>query len=296
MSEEIGPQNPAHLRNEERASVPEIGPQLCDSIERSSKHDSEVSEDTPIDPMLPQGRALPNYKKRVIGPAVMPPPGYSHQEEKEEEDIIGPILPKGFKEGSDDSNLQKTIQEFEERAEKMRKALEPNDQGDKPLQRGEWMLVPPETKFLGETPTNMRSRQFKKKTQDPSNSDNSLWTETPAEREERLKKQATSNQKRKHAKDEDDEPIKYTRIDLETAEKVKEYNELYRPKSLLETHSENYVKSRKWQDDDASKRSFDREKDVLGTRRMDSRKRKEFLDNAKGLGSKFGHGKHGSFL
>lgn len=124
MSEEIGPQIPAHLRNEERASVPEIGPQLCDSIERSSKHDSEVSEDTPIDPMLPQGRALPNYKKRVIGPAVMPPPGYSHQEEKEEEDIIGPILPKGFKEGSDDSNLQKTIQEFEERAEKMRKALE----------------------------------------------------------------------------------------------------------------------------------------------------------------------------
>jgi hypothetical protein len=77
---------------------------------------------------------------------------------------------------------------------------------------------------------------------------------------------------------------------------VKEYNELYRPKSLLETHSEDYVKSRKWQDDDASKRSFDREKDVLGTRRMDSRKRKEFLDNAKGLSSKFGHGKHGSFL
>lgn len=35
----------------------------------------------------------------------------------------------------------------------------------------------------------MRSRQFKKKAQDPSNSDNSLWTETPAEREERLKKQ-----------------------------------------------------------------------------------------------------------
>lgn len=39
----------------------------------------------------------------------------------------------------------------------------------------------------------MRSRQFKKKTQDPSNSDNSLWTETPAEREERLKKQVLSN-------------------------------------------------------------------------------------------------------
>jgi len=159
------------------------------------------------------------------------------------------------------------------------------------------MLVPPEKSFLGETPTNMRSRQFKKRAPNSSESDNSLWTETPAEREERLKKQASSNKKRKHTKDEDDdETPKYSRIDLETAQKVDEYNELYRPKSLLETHSESYVKSRKWQDDDVSKRPFDREKDVFGTRRMDSRKRKEFLDSAKGLGSKFGHGKHGSFL
>jgi hypothetical protein len=123
MSEEIGPHIPAHLLlntskcNEEGASVSEIGPQVCDSIERSSKHDSEVSENTITGPMLPQGS-----KKRVIGPAVMPPPGYSHQEE--EEDIIGPILPKDFKEESVDSSLQKTIQEFEERAERMRKALE----------------------------------------------------------------------------------------------------------------------------------------------------------------------------
>ncbi|RIA85275.1 hypothetical protein C1645_741698 [Glomus cerebriforme] len=315
----------------EGESSPEIGPQVGgDSIElrsNRSKHDSEASENITIGPMLPQERVqigpqIPssligehkskiedndhkslqhsasnldssNHKKRVIGPAMMPPPGHDSYQE---EDIIGPILSKDSKEGRDDSGLQKTIQEFEERAERMRKALESNHQSDKPLQRGEWMLVPPETKFLGETPTNMRSRQFKKRAQDSRDSDNSLWTETPAEREERLKKQMSSNQKRKHIKDEDDEPTKYSRIDLETAEKVKEYNEFYRSKSLLETHSESYVKSRKWQDEDASKRPFDREKDVLGTRRMDSRKRKEFLDNAKGLSSKFGHGKHGSFL
>jgi hypothetical protein len=147
------------------------------------EHKTKIEDDRNSRPL-----SLPtNHKKRVIGPAIMPPPGYSYQEE--EDDIIGPILPKDLKERSDDIGLQKTIQEFEERAERMRKALEPNDQGDKLLQRGEWMLVPPETKFLGETPTNMRSRQFKKRAQDQSYSDNSLWTETPAEREERLKKQ-----------------------------------------------------------------------------------------------------------
>jgi len=38
----------------------------------------------------------------------------------------------------------------------------------------------------------MRSRQFKKRAQDPKDNDNSLWTETPVEREERLKKQVWS--------------------------------------------------------------------------------------------------------
>ncbi|CAI2184326.1 13709_t:CDS:2 [Funneliformis geosporum] len=343
MSEEIGPQIPAHflskigvINNEDDNASPEIEPSLGSDLtefrqDRTLDQDSEVPESVTIGPMIPQERvqigpqipsssigehnmkdedndrklrnSLPaisegtsSHKKRVIGPAMMPPPEYSNYQEYEtEEEIVGPVLPKDFNEGNDDNGLLKTIREFEERAERMRKTLESNEQGDKPLQRGEWMLVPPETKFLGETPTNMRSRQFKKRAVNPNDNDNSLWTETPAEREERLKKQATSTQKRKHVKDnEDDEPIKYSRVDLETSEKINEYNSIYRSKTLLETHAESYVKSRKWKEDDASKRPFDREKDVLGTRRMDLRKRQEFLDNAKGLSSKFGHGKHGS--
>ncbi|CAG8650384.1 1452_t:CDS:2 [Funneliformis mosseae] len=319
------------INNEEDNASPEIRPPLGSDLtefrhNKTLDQDSEATESATIGPRIPQERvqigpqipsssigkhkmngedndrklrnSLPvnsegtsSHKKRVIGPAMMPPPEYSnYQEYEEEEEIVGPVLPKDFKEGNNDDGLLRTIQEFEERAERMRKTLEP-------LQRGEWMLVPPEAKFLGETPTNMRSRQFKKRAHNPNDNDNSLWTETPAEREERLKKQASSTQKRKLVKDnEDDEPIKYSRVDLETSEKVNEYNALYRSKTLVETHAESYVKSRKWKEDDASKRPFDREKDVLGTRRMDLRKRQEFLDNAKGLSSKFGHGKHGSFL
>jgi hypothetical protein len=173
MSEEIGPQIPEHLLSkfnttnceEKEESSLEIGPQVGgDSFElrssRSSDHESEVSENTTIGPMLPQERVqigpqipsssigkhktkiedydrnscqqtLPtnsddssSHKKRVIGPAVMPPPGYnSYQEYEDEGDAIGPVLPKDF-EKDDDSCLQKTIQEIEERAERMRKALE----------------------------------------------------------------------------------------------------------------------------------------------------------------------------
>ncbi len=174
MSEEIGPQIPTHLLSkfdivdeEDKEASPEIGPQVGgDSIElrsnRSFDHDSEVSENATIGPMLPQERvqigpqissssigkhktknkdydrklrqpSLPsnsegnssNPKKRVIGPTMMPPPQYdNYQRYEEEEDIIGPVLPKDFKESSDDSDLQRTIQEFEERAERMRKTLE----------------------------------------------------------------------------------------------------------------------------------------------------------------------------
>ncbi|CAG8520367.1 2140_t:CDS:2 [Ambispora leptoticha] len=206
------------------------------------------------------------------------------------------VLPKGFSdEINDEIEMQAKIREFEQRAEKMRRELRPNDSdSEKKTERGEWMIVPPKAGFLGESPTNMRSRQFSKKEYDPSKIDNSLWTETPAERIERIQK--SSRQKRKHVKVDDDEPIKYSKEDLEIAERINEYNEIHRPKSLLEQHSETYVKSKKWEKDDVRQRPFDRDRDVLGARRMDSRKRREILDQAKGLGSKFGHGKGGTFL
>ncbi|CAG8463826.1 2629_t:CDS:2 [Ambispora gerdemannii] len=237
--------------------------------------------------------------RRVVGPAAPPPPEFlanlQNGEVEEEEDIIGPVLPKGFSdEINDEIEMQTKIHEFEQRAEKMRRELRPDDSdSEKKTERGEWMIVPPKAGFLGESPTNMRSRQFNKKEYDPSKVDNSLWTETPAERIERIK---NSSQKRKHVKVDDDEPIKYSKEELETAESIKEYNAMHRPVSLLEQHSETYVKSKKWEKDDVRQRPFDRDRDVLGPRRMDSRKRREIVDQAKGLGSKFGHGRSGTFL
>ncbi|CAG8827737.1 8558_t:CDS:2, partial [Cetraspora pellucida] len=266
------------------AYLPALPPDLLAERQRKKAAKLEQNVDS-------QHNGAAKLKRRPFGPALPNPTEYlNFDEEEEEEIVIGPVLPENFEKDKDDLILQQTIQEFEERAEKMRQTSEPDNKADKPLQRGEWMLVPPESTFLGETPTNMRSRQFKQRAHDPEKKDNSLWTETPADRQIRLQKEITG-QKRKHEKEMDDDPIKYSRVDIEKAETIKAYNELHRPKSLLETHSEDYNKSRRWKADDVSKRPFDREKDVLGSRRMDSRKRKEFIDNSKELSSKFGHGK-----
>ncbi|CAJ0645019.1 6516_t:CDS:2 [Entrophospora sp. SA101] len=285
--------------SKEEDSSPEASPQLPALESPMAKYKNLYEKnlnETIIGPRLPYKESIdPNTptKKRIIGPAMMP---YtedfdSYESEQEEvEDIIGPVLPKSFgkeQDEDDSSYLSTTIKEFEERAEKMRQKLESNtkEKTDKSLERGEWMLVPPSSNFLGGSTTSMKSRKFKQKTTDPSSADNSLWTETPAERKERLQKEVITGQKRKRASDKDeDEEMKYTEIDLKRAELVKEYNEHHRPKSLLEQHQENYKKSKKWEKDDVSRRPFDREKDLMSRRPMDSRKRNELLGSATNLG------------
>ncbi|CAG8478913.1 7235_t:CDS:2 [Acaulospora morrowiae] len=258
MSNRIGPQIPAYLLsnfkenpsdedNDDFESSPDTSPKLF--TEQGGNLTEEEGNLDDYMPELPPDIIAERQRKKIeqennlnkgdldkrkIGPAMPPFVGYDeHQTSEEEEDIVGPILPRDFNEKNDELAFQSAIQEFEERADKMRQKLESGEEGENRLQRGEWMLVPPpEAKFLEE------------------------------------------------------EEIKYTEADLENAKRVKEYNELYRPKSLLEEHAEKYTKSKKWKEDSVSNRPFEREKDVLGARRMDSRKRQEILDNAKELSSK----------
>lgn len=63
--------------------------------------------------------------KRIIGPAMIPPKEYQNSgEEEPEEEIIGPVLPKDLGENDEKYVLERTIQEFEERSERMRSSIE----------------------------------------------------------------------------------------------------------------------------------------------------------------------------
>ncbi|KAJ3025766.1 hypothetical protein HK097_006606, partial [Rhizophlyctis rosea] len=66
--------------------------------------------------------------------------------------------------------------------------------------------------------------------------------------------------------------------------------EQHRPASLLDSHVLTYTSDpANLSRDDASKRGFDRDKD-LASRRVDPKARKEMLERAKELGGRFGHG------
>lgn len=70
----------------------------------------------------------------------------------------------------------------------------------------------------------------------------------------------------------------------------------------MEAHASKYIKSKAWQKnndkehDNPSARAFDREKDVLGGRKIDHRQRDELVKQSLDLGSKFARGKKSSFL
>ncbi|KAF9992442.1 hypothetical protein BGZ80_003648 [Entomortierella chlamydospora] len=137
--------------------------------------------------------------------------------------------------------------------------------------------------------------------------DSTLWTETPADREKRLRgepKDADDEDPRRHKKSkrrgsDDDEFTQKSQADIEREEQIRKYNAEKRSESLFEAHATKYVKSKAWQqnaEDNPSARPFDREKDVLGGRRIDHRQRDELVKQAMDLGSKFSRGKKSSFL
>ncbi|KAJ3108999.1 hypothetical protein HDU96_007357 [Phlyctochytrium bullatum] len=71
---------------------------------------------------------------------------------------------------------------------------------------------------------------------------------------------------------------------------VRRHNEAMRPKSLMDMHSEQFTRSKKYEEDDISKRRFDRDKDLV-SRRIDSSSKQRMLEQAGQLDSKFSHGR-----
>lgn len=68
-----------------------------------------------------------------------------------------------------------------------------------------------------------------------------------------------------------------------------------RPLTLLEMHQQKKKKSKDPSVEDVTKRAFDREKDLLGAKKMDRKTKKEMLKQCSQLGDKFGYGSS-SFL
>ncbi|KAF9466931.1 hypothetical protein BDZ94DRAFT_1250113 [Collybia nuda] len=307
----IGPELPPHLnssndKDNEKDFNSEIGPQIPPDLLKKDEDEDEDDYVPELPPDMVASRATdpsattPPTSKRVVGPSMpsYPPtydPKYHSYYSDDDDDDFGPKpLPAGVQHVDIDP-----VRQFMEKEEKRRKEVEEAAK-PKTLKRDEWMLVPPSSSdLLGNLdPTKLKARQFSRSAAPAQkNTDNSLWTETPAERQQRLADEVSGKKRRAVDAKPEEEPAKgkKRRTDEEVIRRgVDEYTQKIRGPALIAQHAS----SGKGEDPkDTPSGIWDHSRDMsLGGRLMDDEKRNKLVREAKGLGDRFGAGKSGGFL
>ncbi|PPR08050.1 hypothetical protein CVT24_010849 [Panaeolus cyanescens] len=320
LPKSIGPSIPAHLlngsKNDGESDEDDIGPSLpSSSASRSIGPAMPPSTSSgsrnigpsrpPAGPSMPPPAASSSFsgpQKRTIGPALptyaptYDPKAHASLLDDDSDDDIGPKpLPAGMQHQQSDA-----VKEFLEREEK-RKKLAEEAKNPKAVKRDEWMLVPPDaSSLLGNLdPSKLqKSRQFSRSSNaaPAGNKDMTLWTETPAERQQRLADEVSGKKRRvTDAPANDEEAAAKRRRKQEEAHirrGVEEYTKQKRGPSLIDQHSASGKA-----EDPKDKPIWDHARDMgLGGRLMDDDKRQQMLKEAKGLGDRFGSGSGGGFL
>jgi hypothetical protein len=260
---------------------------------------SDSDDDDEYGPSKPSVKAS-TPPKRILGPA--PPPASlaempSHpptadSDSSSDDDDYGPSLPPAPGSAAEAALLE---QQAEERFTAAR-----TTQVAPKLQREEWMLAPPsDSDWTGRVdPTKLKNRKFAsgKGSKAPAEKTgvSAIWTETPEQKRQRLedevlgRKDAASSSRASAPK-----PAALDREEAATAQRIKEYNEKNRSKSLYaEREAAQASQGQKVEDDDPSKRGFDREKDMALGGRLGHGQKKEMLAKAADFGSRFQKGRY----
>ncbi|KAI9509867.1 hypothetical protein F5148DRAFT_683907 [Russula earlei] len=269
-----------------------------------------------LPPDLAAARAKPSVagagpsrpSRRTIGPARGPFPREEEEEEEEEsEGEIGPTPPPPPLWGRANADPREdAVTEFMQKEAQRRKAIEEAARPKIP-QREEWMLVPPSSSDLLNTldPTKLnKPRQFSRSTAPPKVVDNTLWTETPEERRQRLADEVMGKKRRvenadpdQGADDADDgEAPKRRKREAELQRQVDEYTRTHRGAALVEAHAQQEAKRKQGEPEEPAA-IWDHARDMgVGGRLMDDKDRRRILQDAKGLSDRFGSSRGGTFL
>lgn len=160
------------------------------------------------------------------------------------------------------------------------------------------------SRVVGMDPTKLKSRSFqsgpkaqKSTRQGGMNDGPNLWTETPAERQQRLEDEALGKKRKAEnsvpQEEEDDEETRRKKSrDRRLKEEVERHNRTGRNQTLLEKHEREKKKGKGKDGKDKDKEEptgWDRDRDMsVGGRMIDDGKRKQMIKDAKGLGGRFG--------
>ncbi|KAK8843469.1 hypothetical protein IAR55_007126 [Kwoniella newhampshirensis] len=274
----------------EKSSSPSVGPSIGPSIPSAAP---SIGPSMPIavGPSMPP-RAGPS--RSTVGPS------YGLEDEDSDDDVIGPrpIPTSGEEEGSGSA-----IREFMEREERRRKEAE---EASKPQvrKREEWMLVPPTSGVLSNVdPLRKRPTTFSKSTAEPSNIDNTVWTETPAEKAQRIADEVAGVKRKKDkagerivSYEEEEEERRKRRRDREILDGVEKHTAKQRGPSLLDKHAAKLSQKKKEGNEDEAPGIWDHDRDMgITGRLLSEQERKAKIKDARGLGDRFGHGKSGAY-
>ncbi|XDG08501.1 hypothetical protein ABKA04_008116 [Annulohypoxylon sp. FPYF3050] len=319
--DDYGPSAPALPRQTKGPIGPSLPPSNTDEVELEDSDDTiDPSAPPPpptaantkpsIGPTLPPtnrdevpledsddeaGPAPPLAPKRVQGPAPPPAPlserPPSPASDSDSDDDYGPALP------TSSSHIARQT------AAQAASASHATSESTKP-QRDDWMLAPPTSSgYHAPDPTKLKSRRFasgpRTNTAKSSGDEiSSIWTETPEQKRRRLENAVLgrdTSTAQPTTSTSTANPLKKEDLDPEQAARIRNYTEATRGKSLYEEHQASR-KGRQLapeeEEDDPSKRAFDREKDVRSGGRINTAQRREMMSRAADFGGRFAKGKY----
>lgn len=318
----IGPQLPPHLTGNHNSAGPsddeddgDFGPALPPELaakrklgpQRPPSSDSDDDIGPSVGPARPPGPSLPGPSRASgpsrppLGPARPPAP-----DSDSDDDFVGPRL--------DDIGpvpARSAADEFRERERQRWEREQEKKTGPKVTQREEWMLVPPSSGSLSSLDPTKRPTSFNRTSKAAiTPEDQTIWTETPAQKAQRLADEMAGIKRKKDARpdvDEEDESERKRRRqrDREIREGVEKHNvsgvrgsranlqTSTRGASLLEQHQK---KKAEGKDEDDFQPIWDREKHMGVTGRLlTDQERSQKIRDARGLNDRFGHGKGGAY-
>jgi hypothetical protein len=266
--------------------MPAVGPALPPALIEKRKRDDDGDENA--SERRSSSPESANKKARVIGPT-MPPaalderPSRSPSPSDEDvndfsdssDDDFGPAIPTA-------ADKNKPVAAQPQSAAKL-----------SGLQRDEWMTMAPMNGDWSSRvdPTKLKARKFNsgkgaKAPQTPAGSGDA-WHETPEQKQARLQRELMG------VKDKSTSALISTKAvstgeDASTAHRLKEYNTVRGP-SLVDAHQK---KTGREEDDNPSKRAFDREKDIAGGLQLNSTQRRDMLKKASDFSTRFSSSKY----
>ncbi|KAI1205444.1 uncharacterized protein F4807DRAFT_443309 [Annulohypoxylon truncatum] len=295
----IGPSAPPPPPTAKPQTKPSIGPTLPSTNRDEIPSETADSSDSEMGP-APKPASAPT--KRVQGPAPPPaalserPPDPASDSDSDSDDGYGPALPTS------------SSHQARQTAALAASAARAAEEGAAKPQRDEWMLaLPTSSGSRAPDPTKLKSRRFAsgpRANTDPSRGSSggeiaSIWTETPEQKRKRLENAVlgrdTSSSTSTATTGNSTNQGKKTDLDAEQAARIRGYTEATRGKSLYEEHQASR-KGRQLapdeEEDDPSKRAFDREKDVRSGGRISAGQRRELMSRAADFGGRFAKGKY----